>query len=55
MQCRDESRPQYFSVEMGRVVVLDVDRLPAGLSVVLNDQSRPKWDDTEKAAFFFGN
>ena len=26
-----------------------------GLAVVLNDQSRPKWDDKEKAALFFGN
>ena len=26
-----------------------------GLAVVLNDQSRPKWDDKEKAALFFGD
>ena len=30
-------------------------RTMAGLAVVLNDQSRPKWDDKEKAALFFGN
>ena len=31
------------------------ERTMTGLAVVLNDQSRPKWDDKEKAALFFGN
>ena len=42
-------------VEMNRDDPLEVPRTMTGLAVVLNDQSRPKWDDKEKAALFFGN
>ena len=37
---------------MNRDDPLEVPRTMTGLAVVLNDQSRPKWDDKEKALFF---